>query len=227
MAEGGLLRWRWVQRGQDGAFERGLKRVRASARPLCEAEGLAEYVKRVARAADWLLLVDEPTAAAPDSERGRAVRGFALLKILGGDESGPTRVFLDVICAKGVGRAMLAEIRAHTVRLGLPMVELHALPNVIGFYRKQGYINAPPGSCTEDPEITRRAAEPMYANARFDRNDRAIRDKGYSRFLKLLVRHGTAANAKCKGIGQSGNPAARPGCSFDGYNMNLCLARAD
>jgi hypothetical protein len=126
------------------------------------------------------------------------------------------RLFLDVICAKGVGSAMLGEVRRKAASLGLGIVELHALPNVIGFYRSHGFVNAPPGVCAEHADIT--AAAARVGKARFATNELAIADPAYARFLALLVQESTAADPHCRGVEQDDGS-----CSFDGYVMNRCF----
>jgi hypothetical protein len=131
-------------------------------------------------------------------------------------ESSVPRLFLDVICAPGIGAAMLGQVKQKAATMGLGMIELHALPNVIGFYRSQGYVNAGPGSCVEHKDIGVAAAR--VAKARFATNERAVEDPAFAKFLTVLAHRGTAVDSTCRGVGQEAR-----GCSYNGYIMNRCF----
>jgi hypothetical protein len=111
---------------------------------------------------------------------------------------------------------MLLFVDQLTVRLGFGLVELHALPNVINYYRKQGYVNARPGDCQENPKITAAASD--VGQLKFETIPAALKNKTYTAFLQTLIDDGTAVNPACRGTGR-----AKTGCSYDGYLMTRCL----
>jgi hypothetical protein len=227
------VKFLWAARTNPGEFALLEKSV-LERKPICNNPGLADYITKSALpTSDWIVVAVD--SSKPVAER---VRGFAILAKRPVEQKvekkastkkkavGPIfrtapelHMFLDVICATpGYGTPILRFVDQLTRTLGFKLIELHALPNVINYYRKQGYLNSKPGECQENSTIT--MAADTVAQAKFATVNEALDDEKYNAFLQTLVDDGTAAREypACKGTGRT-----KAGCGYDGFLMTRCL----
>lgn len=61
--------------------------------------------------------------------------------------------YIDVICAKGGGTALLNEVEKIAKEKGKKGIKLSALPHVVSYYRKFGYKHHDECAVEEDPEV--------------------------------------------------------------------------
>lgn len=168
---------------------------------LCRNMVKSTYVSTAIQSADALVLAFRDISD---------ILGFALLKYIGKDG-----VYVDVICAKGAGTALLDEVWKFAVRKGFVYIQLSALPHVINFYRRFGFKNTE-AQCKADPDVE--AFATRVEKLLFADQLEAIKHPEFSQFLTYLVKKGLVHDKGCKDIDLD-----PPGCSSDGYSMTLCV----
>ena len=134
------------------------------------------------------------------------VKGFAILNIE------TNSVFIDLICARGYGSKLIATIEREARKLDKRYVSLSALPHVINYYRRIGFVHATTGACKEHDDVQTEAEK--VKNMRFADDDAAAKNRAFARFLRFLVRKGFNKDPTCKSIKK---------CNIDGYLMRKCL----
>jgi len=133
------------------------------------------------------------------------IHGFAFIK------KTKSVMYIDVICGIGVGKRILHTIYNKARALNIKCITLSALPHVINFYRKEGFIHAE--SCKSETEIIRVIAE-ANKSLRFKDMTQAMSDKAFRKLLSVLVKYKLTSNKSCKNISS---------CSIDGYVMSKKL----
>lgn len=175
---------------------------------LCQnAEGTSEISLNYLRkgsfsSADYVFVVRPITRQTRSSSN---VLGFALV------QDRESHLYIDVVCAKGAGTALLRQIEEFGKSKRKLFVMLNALPAAISFYRRLGYVHSE-GSCVEDPVI--KSLAEAVNGMRFQSSNHAISNKRFSVLLRQLVALKLVSNKRCKSV---------PQCSSDGYTMTKCL----
>lgn len=131
--------------------------------------------------------------------------GFLIFKIM------KDYLYIDVICAKGSGTALLNECYSFAKKLNKPQVRLSALAHVINLYRKQGFIHSE-GSCNMSNDV--KSLSEALAHKRFKTTQNAIEDGEFKKLLQMLIKKKLTSTKKCKNIQD---------CSMNGYSMTKCL----
>lgn len=163
------------------------------------------------------------------------VTGFAIL-----NHQPANGVYIDVICAKGYGKQMIEHIEKYAKAEGKAFVHLSALPHVINYYRKLGFVHSESDECKEHHLVTKQAEK--VKSLRFGKKkikgvvytdaEMAVKDQKFDKLLKALVRHGYTKDKTCRGTklgymkfgsNVDGTPNYVNGCSVDGYIMRKCL----
>lgn len=135
------------------------------------------------------------------------VQGFALL------QNRKNYLYIDVICAKQSGDALLSNIYILGNELKKKYVILNALPHVINYYKRDkhkflhGYK-----SCEENIEI-KKLGESLK-NKKFKVPSNATSDKNFQKLLTLLINKKLTYDKTCKTIDS---------CSKNGYTMTKCI----
>ena len=130
--------------------------------------------------------------------------GYLLFKIYS------NYLYVDVICSKGAGKALLKECYDLAKKMGKFQIKLSALPHVISFYRKQGFVHSE--SCTMDSNIQNKSNKIL--SKRFTNLNNVMKDKNFDDLLSTLVKKKLVAKKKCKTVDD---------CSKDGFSMTKCI----
>uniref|UniRef100_A0A6C0EL78 N-acetyltransferase domain-containing protein n=1 Tax=viral metagenome TaxID=1070528 RepID=A0A6C0EL78_9ZZZZ len=107
--------------------------------------------------------------------------------------------YIDVICAKGVGSRLINTILLQARMQRIRFVTLSALPNVITYYRKFGFVNTAPHETCGTREMTRKLAKLTHED---------IPD-----FLTYLISKGHVRKKWCTKVET---------CDSEGYPMTWC-----
>ena len=134
------------------------------------------------------------------------LHGFALI------QNRQESLYVDIICASGVGKKILQEVYKTGREMKKKYITLSALPRVINFYRKEGFLHSENG-CKEKLLITRIAEQ--VSHLRFS-NDTSAKTHGeFQKLLLELIGHRLVTDKRCRRIDS---------CSSMGYTMTKCIA---
>ena len=165
---------------------------------LCKRMISMTYLKKhTIQNADALVIAH--TGAVTRSKNAMELRGIAFIQVR------QNSVYVDVICASGVGRDILQETFNYAKSKGKKYVTLSALSHVIGYYRKFGFIHGFE-TCVENNNVNRYYKNPTSPASPINRE--------YRRLLELLVQKRFVSNPGCKTVNN---------CSLDGFIMTMCL----
>jgi len=137
----------------------------------------------------------------------KAIHGFAFLQYT------PNAVYIDVICAAGAAKRILEVVYDKARKLGKQFVTLSAMPGVINFYRRQGFIHTAE-SCNERSDISAAAIRNGLSDIKFSNDNSALKHRKFKQFLDRLAVGKLVADKECVGA---------VGCSEMGYSMSKCL----
>ncbi len=185
-----------IERDNMGLFS-GLVLNRANA--LCKEMVSMTYLKKQSvQMADALVIAH--SGAVTRSKNAMDVRGIAFIQVR------KNSVYVDVICASGVGKQVLEETFKYAKSKGKKYVTLSALSHVIGYYRKVGFVHGYE-TCVDDSNVNR------YYTVRSE-SPAATTNNEHRQLLQLLVKKRFVSNPRCKTVDD---------CSSDGFVMTKCL----
>lgn len=125
--------------------------------------------------------------------------------------------YVNLVCASGAGSgagvALLEQFEALARARGVKYLTMHALPYVIGYYRRFGYKFSQDG-CSE-PAALRDAYE--RAARKFSNDGEPFRDRKFAAFMRQALAKGLGHDGKKCGTGLS--------CARDGLYLSKCIAR--
>ncbi|MEK6884952.1 MAG: GNAT family N-acetyltransferase, partial [Nanoarchaeota archaeon] len=127
-----------VKRGEKG-FLSIASLIKRECNELCQHMVLQTYIE-----GDALPLVDVVIGAFLQPSQ---LQGFVLIQIK------RKELFIDVICAKGIGKVLIEETIKYAYSKKKKLITLHALPYVINYYRKLGFKLNRPGKCGDEKHI--------------------------------------------------------------------------
>tara|TARA_B100001093_G_C26776215_1_gene992521 strand:- start:943 stop:1425 length:483 start_codon:yes stop_codon:yes gene_type:complete len=137
------------------------------------------------------------------------VEGFILMRF--GEMGGKKMIYVDVICARKVGKKLLNEMYEFARRNKVEYIQLSALPHVINFYKKERFVHSEKG-CIAD-EKTRKVSD-MVKGYEFKDFKDVMKNRDFVKFLEHLRKQKLVANKKCTSVAK---------CSEDGYTMTRCI----
>jgi N-acetylglutamate synthase-like GNAT family acetyltransferase len=184
-----------VERDNMGLFS---SLILNQANVLCKKMISMSYIKNhTVKNADALVIAH--SGAVTRSKNAMEVRGIAFLQVR------QNSVYIDVICASGVGSMLLEETFNYAKSKGKQYVTLSALSHVIGYYRKFGFVHGHE-TCVENKNVNSYYKNPTSPVSPLN--------KEYRRLLQLLVQKRFVSNPGCKTVDD---------CSLDGFIMTRCL----
>ena len=224
----------------DAEFKRDADFIKANVKELCKGLVTRTYIAKrqvsektgtrersALDRADALLLAYEER----ETRHGKRVlvAGFAIL-----NHEPYDGIYIDVICAKGHGKQMMEKIEEYARKEGKKFIHLSALPHVINYYRKQGFVHSRDQSCVEPKPVTTQAKKveklrfpkQKVKGDRYTEAETAVRDQKFRKLLSLLISKGFAKDNSCRGPGLipiKHKGEYHNGCSVDGYIMRKCL----
>lgn len=134
--------------------------------------------------------------------------GFAILQL----HEAPRSLYIDLMCARGAGGALVNVIKQLAVRWNYSHITLSALPVAINFYRRYGFQHAELPCCAEDDDL--RDMSEQTQHKRFHNEQEAVEDPEFYSLLSALVKRRLVRNKRCRKIET---------CSVDGFSMIYCL----
>ena len=173
---------------------------------LCKAMVSYTYLKnkKVLNSANMIIVASTSTRLRTKSKID--LHGFALV------QTKPESLYVDIICASGVGKKILQEVYKAGREMRKKYVSLSALPRVINFYRKEGFIHSENG-CKENQSTTTIAKR--VSHLRFSSDKDAISHDDFQKLLLLLINQRLVTDKRCRKI---------VSCSSMGYSMTKCIA---
>lgn len=191
------------QSKQFGVF---LEFIRGQAPRICQRQIQHRYINTSSlKNADGILVASEALTRTRSKQLHQLVNGFAIFQILGDS------IYLDVICARTSGKILLNEIYKVAKMLGKTYVKLNALPHVINFYKKEGFVHSE-NNCVSIDKITQLSNS--LSSLRFKTQSQALKNKEFFKLLQLLKQNKLVANKSCRSVKD---------CSIDGYTMVKCI----
>lgn len=121
------------------------------------------------------------------------VSGFAIVFVKNNS------YYIDVICAKGVGSRLIKRILIQARLEQIRYVSLSALPNVITYYRRFGFVNTAPHETCGTKEMTEKLAK--------------LETQDLPDFLTYLISKGHIRKKWCTKVET---------CNAEGYPMTWC-----
>lgn len=188
----------------DTHFNTYIRYINGQGASICGALVSHTYVKRNAIENADMIVVSLTKKRTRTGERIN-LHGFALIR------TKKSALYVDVICAKGVGKKILQRVYENAQHMGKRFITLSALPHVIHFYRKEGFIHSE-NACVEHDNIKRVARE--SAHMRFKTNNQAITNESFRKLLLILIKHGLVSDKSCREINV---------CKDNGFLMTKCL----
>lgn len=193
-------------KNQGEQFKVFLEFIRAQAPRICQRQIQHKYINKASlKNADGILVASESLTRTRSRKLHQLVNGFAIFQIQ--DDF----IYLDVICARTSGKLLLKEIYKLAKLLQKKYIKLNALPHVINFYKKEGFVHAE-DSCVSSNKIA--LLSNSLSNLRFKTQYDAVKDKDFFKLLQLLQRTKLVANKACRSVEE---------CSIDGYTMVKCV----
>lgn len=173
---------------------------------LCKGVVSYTYLKneKVLNSANMIIVASTITKLRTKSKI--ELHGFALI------QNRPESLYVDIICASGVGKKILQEVYKAGKEMEKKYITLSALPRVINFYRKEGFLHSENG-CKEKQLITRIAEQ--VSHLRFSSDKNAILHEEFQQLLLSLISHKLVTDKRCRKI---------TSCSSMGYSMTKCIA---
>ena len=124
--------------------------------------------------------------------------------------------FIDLICSyHGFGGQMMEKVIQYVKNQNATSVRLHALPHVINFYRRYGFV--PTDNCSKP--ISTGALLTAWnetKNLRFNDFYAAVQNKSMNKLLKAFMEKKLTADKACK------TPFD---CGINGYELSLCFPK--
>lgn len=190
---------------RDPLFEEYMNFIVGQSASICRGMVSHTYLRsQSGKKANMLIVVIENVGGTRSSKRIE-VKGFALI------QNNTNDLYVDIICAKGVGKHILREVYNQGYKLKKKYITLSALPRVINFYRGEQFIHTEK-DCNENSIITNMAEK--VKGLRFKSDEDAQSHKTFNTFLKLLMKHKLVADKRCRRVDT---------CSISGYSMTKCL----
>lgn len=173
---------------------------------LCKAMVSYTYLKnkKVLSSANMMVVASTSTKLRTKSKI--ELHGFAII------QNKPESLYVDIICASGVGKKILQEVYKAGREMRKKYVTLSALPRVINFYRKEGFIHSENG-CKEKQSTETIAKQ--VSHLRFSSDKDAILHDDFQKLLLLLISERLVTDKRCRKIDS---------CSSMGYSMTKCIA---
>lgn len=111
------------------------------------------------------------------------MQGFMLIQ-----QKGKDILFIDLLCSRGVGRALLDNVVEFAKENKINFITLHALPYVINYYRNFGFrVNRNPRSCSDDKRFTELYNSSMEKK-KFATIDESLEDKAFVSVIQQLMK---------------------------------------
>ena len=130
--------------------------------------------------------------------------------------------YIDIICAcPGSGRYLLEQFILFAENNHYNAISLSALPNVLGYYPKFGFINR--HSCN----IKYPVLPPPRFSKTYKDSDESYLDDEYHEYMLLLRKHKFGKlDGKCRKLNMSKEELAEADCGVNGYKMRRCISSA-
>lgn len=172
---------------------------------LCRAMVSYTYLKNESVMTNANMIIVASTTSKLRTKSKIELHGFALI------QKRTESLYIDIICASGVGKRILQEVYKIGKEMQKKYITLSALPRVINFYRKEGFIHSENG-CKEKKSIERIAKQ--VSHLRFADDKTAKSHDEFQNLLLSLISHRLVTDKRCRKIDS---------CSSMGYSMTKCL----
>ena len=137
--------------------------------------------------------------------RSAKLQGFALVQVH------VDFLYIDVLCAKGAGKAIIEYTEGLGISMKKPYIVLSALPGVVNWYRRLGFVHAFK-QCTEVSNVHSLALS--ASRGKFAGTENALQNAKFVKLLQALMKLKLTANKTCKTVNA---------CAIDGFTMTKCL----
>jgi hypothetical protein len=178
--------------------------IQGQSSSLCKADVMQSYVRGPSKSSADMIAIAHVTKHSRSTKPIVRVVGFANIRIM------QNSLYIDVLCGSGGGRTLVKAIIELAIEMDKKYVQLNALPQVINFYRKMGFMHT--RSCKEKDHIQKLSAK--FKTLLFRKMDHAITHRAFKTLLSALIKDGLTSEKGCKTI---------PNCSVEGYTMTKCV----
>lgn len=191
----------------DKMFKNMLKYIRAYSGELCSRNINSSYLTYHSfKLCDHLFVALDIETKTRSKKGLITLYGFVLIQELN-DE-----LYIDVICSKGYGKKLLQHVDELANYLNKKYITLNALPQVINFYKKLGFVHAEK-QCYHKTKIIENMSNHLK-NKKFKSHNNSVIDKEFKFLLKVLMHEKLTGNKSCKSLKE---------CSLDGFKMTKCV----
>ena len=181
---------------------------------LCGKSITAEFIAESVDVADIIILAYEsatnsfdPLPTRRNRQQAIDVKGIALLR------SFKHYFYLDLMCSKGAGKAILNQIVMLAEKEGRKTIRLASTPFAMPYWLNQGFRNmkGSESKCMMDSNLNRylKSILPL----KFSTWQEAVENKYLTKYLTALTTMGFTKKRGCK----------QEECNLDGYTMTLCV----
>ena len=201
-------------RKNDVSWTIWLKVIADNAERLCANDVDPGYIRRYSLPKADVILVNM-IMPSPTQTRSKSIsiklNGFVIMQIK------KDYIFIDVICASGVGKVLLSKVEKIARQRKKKYIVLNALPHVINFYKKLGFVHGE--KVCQSPNNVREMEKPI-SSFKFKHVRDAMAHYRFVKFIKFLISKELTAiedvnkKKKCNGL---------YACANEGFVMTKCI----
>lgn len=190
------IQFQWISREEESKkFRSVTQKIKNRFDSMCKDMIRRSYfTKTMLPHADYIVVAERPRSSSHNTRRRREkpntqtdkpsmdIDGFMLVQ-----QKEEDILFIDLLCARGVGKALLNHAVQYAKEHNIGFITLHAIPYVINYYRNFGFrINKNPRACSDDKRVAKLYG-PKTEKKKFATIDESLQDKAFVSVIRKLM----------------------------------------